>query len=57
MHRAMRGASVAVIAGAMAVTAALSATAAPARGETERVNVSRDRRTGVRGLADGVGER
>ncbi|GGQ31244.1 hypothetical protein GCM10010266_62940 [Streptomyces griseomycini] len=40
MHRAMRGASVAVIAGAMVATAALSASAAPERGETERVNVS-----------------
>lgn len=49
MHAVMRGASVAVLAGAMAATAALSATAAPARGETERVSVSA---TGAQATAD-----
>lgn len=49
MQRAMRGASVAVIAGAVVATAALSASAAPARGETERVNVSA---TGAQASAD-----
>ncbi|TLS44135.1 hypothetical protein FE633_21545 [Streptomyces montanus] len=40
MLRTMRGASVAVIAGAMVASAAMSAAAAPPKGDTQRVSVS-----------------